>query len=136
MLTKRGADVNKLDGAGQTALFSAMASPEAVKALLAAGAKANITDNFGRTPLFAYCDPSSIGMVVDAGANVRAVDNDGETALHNAARLGDIGMVRAIAERNADLNRPNNKGQTPLKLAELGFRDDIIAYLKGRGAKD
>jgi ankyrin repeat protein len=48
------------------------------------------------------------------GADVRASKKDGDTALHTAAGLGLNSVVQLLADRGADLEARNNRGQTPL----------------------
>ena len=44
-------------------------------------------------------------------------------------------MVRALIELKADVNVKTKGGNTPLKAAQKGDQEDIIAILKEAGAK-
>jgi ankyrin repeat protein len=63
------------------------------------------------------------------------VNASGETALHIASAQGYESVVRALAERGANLNARNARGQTPLGalLARKG-RPNMIELLRRLGA--
>ena len=66
--------------------------PEAVKVLLAAGARVNARDGAGSTPLhYAYmADPQIVTALIDAGAEVNATDNRGYTPLDVAFSVQEL----------------------------------------------
>jgi len=109
LLVARGADVNAVssDGSFQkvkagtitlgsfTPLFMATprGSAELVNLLLDAGARVNVRDVRGMTPLLAavasdHADPIVIKALIDRGADVNAKDPSGETALDWARKSG------------------------------------------------
>ena len=56
----------------------------------------------------------AVSAALDLGSDVNAVNPAGDTALHIASAQGFDTVVRLLAERGADLNIRNAKGQTPL----------------------
>jgi hypothetical protein len=87
MLAKAGADVNAHDFMGQTPIFAAEYTPQAIKPLLAAGADLEARDNNGNTALirFAFMEPMVRELLAD-GADPTAVAKNGDTALKVAKR--------------------------------------------------
>jgi ankyrin repeat protein len=90
LLLDAGADVNSpAPKNGYTAILDGAACGfEVVDLLLKAGAKVNIKNSFGQTPLIiAACltkDPRVLGALLDAGADPKGKDNDGMRALDYA----------------------------------------------------
>ncbi len=75
--------------------------PEAVKALLAAGADVNAVDHFGYTPLLYaatidFGDSETATMLLQAGADPNLKDKKGKTAL---AQAREYPYIRAALEQ-------------------------------------
>ena len=106
-ITSPDIDVNAADPDGSTALLWAThnVDHELVRALLKAGAKANVTNHFGASPI-------------------------GE-----AAKLGDAELARALLEAGADPNSPNQDGQTVLMLASSVGAPKVAELLINKGAQ-
>ena len=87
MLIKAGADVNARGRIGQTPIFFATFTPEAVKPLLAARANLEARDAFGATALIrnAYSEPI-VRELLEDGANPAAADSSGNTPLKVAQK--------------------------------------------------
>ena len=69
------------------------------------------------------------------GSDLDAVNPSGETALHIASAQGYETVVRALAERGANLNARNARGQTPLgALLARKARPNMIELLRKLGA--
>ncbi|ORY29166.1 ankyrin repeat-containing domain protein [Naematelia encephala] len=61
---------------------------------------------------------------------INARDAYGNTPLHLAADRGHIAIALVLLEAGADRNLTDEDGQTPLQLAELTKRDDIVLLLQ------
>ena len=57
-------------------------------------------------------------MLLASGANPNAKGPDGNSLLHQAARAGNLEMIRALATAHVDFNQKNNDGFTALDVAE------------------
>ena len=99
MLISAGADVNKVDNEGYSALMIAagMGDVTVMERLLKAGANVNTSSQSGHTALnlmiggydryqIRHINPTanSIQLLLNAGADVNATGNEGKTALHSA----------------------------------------------------
>jgi uncharacterized protein len=71
-----------------------------------------------------YREPGSrkpeeaVAILLEAGANPNAKSSDGSTLLHQAARLGNLEMIRALAKAKVDFTQKNDDGFTALDVAE------------------
>ena len=86
-------------------------------------------------------------VVLDLGVDVNQADNRGNTALHDAVRTGFAPVVELLAAHGADLDAMNDRGQTPLTLAESSLpipgtnglratQPELAARLRELGAND
>ena len=71
-------------------------------------------------------DVAKIQEFLQAGENVNAKNELGNTALHYAAASGNSDMVKFLLENGADANIANDKGWTPLAIAEKKKFGDIV----------
>ncbi len=116
-------DVNLADKDGRTPLMFAARDGDlpAVQALLSKGAHINATDNNGWTPLMCAARQGQLttvqALLSAPGININVRTNTGATALHIAAFRGKDEIVKALIQKNADVNIANNNGQTPLMYA-------------------
>jgi ankyrin repeat protein len=76
----------------------------------------------------------AVEVALSHGADVNAVNNAGDTALHSAAPMGYNSVVQALAEKGADLNVKNKRGQTPLATLTRGRGPAAAAAGDGSGA--
>ena len=102
--------------AGRTAAYVAM---NGGRGPAMTGGPAYIRD--GAPP---YREPGSrkpeeaLAVLLEAGANPNAKSFDGTTLLHQAARLGNLEMIRALAKAKVDFSQKNDDGFTALDVAE------------------
>lgn len=84
-------------------------------------------------------------LLVKAGADVKEVDEKWGSVLNLAIRKGYLNLVKAIVEGGADINAESKeydekagqyiKGFTPLTVAAMTEKLDIVTYLLGAGSK-
>jgi hypothetical protein len=105
LLVARGADIQRVNGFGETALLHAAwrGQTEAVKWLLVRGAKVNR-------------------------------EGSEWSALHYAAFAGHGEATQLLLERGADINARSPNGSTPLMMAIHEGHDEMATYLIQRGA--
>jgi uncharacterized protein len=71
-----------------------------------------------------YREPGSrkpedaFALLLTSGANPNAKGTDGSTLLHQAARAGNLEMIKALAAAKVDFNQKNGDGFTALDVAE------------------
>jgi hypothetical protein len=71
-----------------------------------------------------YREPGSrkpeeaLAVLLASGANPNAKSPDGTTLLHQAARSGNLEMIKSLAAAKVDFNQKNNDGFTALDVAE------------------
>lgn len=75
-----------------------------------------------------------LGAYVDAGAPANLTDPAGNTLLMLAAYHGHAATVRMLAEKGADVDRLNERGQSPLAGAVFKADDTVIDTLVELGA--
>jgi len=100
----------------------------------------NIKDNEGFTPLLLAVDANSLQSVdalLKEGADpARVYGPMKRTVLHVAAERSSLEIVqRLCADTRTTIHRRDDKGNSPLELAEEAKRKDIVAYLVSKGAK-
>ena len=109
ILCQWGADVNLVDGAGQSAAHSAVScgSISMLITLLKYGINVNITDHKGKTALFLAVrkdDMDMFRLLLENKAEVNIADHKGKTALFLAVWKNRTDMLRLLLENNAKVN--------------------------------
>lgn len=79
-------------------------------------------------------DGTRLVAYVDAGAPADLTDPHGNTLLMLAAYHGHPDLVRELAVRGADVDRLNDRGQSPLAGAVFKGEAEVAAVLLGHGA--
>lgn len=120
-----------VDFTGQTAFVRAALSGDVavMRLLLAHGADASIATDGGTTALMAAAGVNwtvaqtfdegpealleAVKLCVEQGNDVNAVNAMGLQAVHGAANRGSNDIVRFLASRGAQLDRPDREGRTP-----------------------
>ncbi len=139
-LIAAGANLNKQDKHGNTALMKSKQNPTISNMLLDAGADINIRNNDGETALISLISGQSpvVIRLIDAGADVNALGNFNETVLGNAVHYaeGEIGLniVKRLIEAGADLNNHGRLQRAPLVSAALSGKIPIVKELVRAGA--
>lgn len=83
--------------------------------------------------------PRGIADLIDKGADVNMQASDGTTALITAIMQGNYQVVEYLLEHGADPNLANNRGWTPLKIANTYQKNhprDIVGVLVLYGAHE
>ena len=136
-----GADVNGAQGDGTTPLHWAVyrLDPELVQALLANGARPDVTNRYGSSPLTEAVKTANVELVemlLDAGADVEAPNEDGQTALMLSARAGALEVAELLVRYGAAVNaRETWRGQTALMWAADAQASDVVEFLIDNGAE-
>jgi ankyrin repeat protein len=117
--------------------FVPLSYEQTIHALLRHGARANVADAAGRTPLMlcAWC-----GMVKEVedlmkhGADFNAMDEAGMQALEYATWAHSLGVVQILVLCGASINHQDASGNHALLWAADGNRLDILYFLVLHGA--
>ena len=116
------------------------ANIDSVQALVSSGADVNfVTTDGDRTPLsnaIRQSRPEIAELLIDAGANVNWADSAGYTHLMDAARDGNLDMVRLLISHNADLEITVSPDfpDTVLWIATSSNEPEIVSELLRAGA--
>ncbi|MEP7363216.1 MAG: ankyrin repeat domain-containing protein [Acidobacteriota bacterium] len=110
-------------------------SPEAVKALLDAGASPNGRNTAEVTPLiYAGWNAAKVRMMLEKGGDAKAASKMGRTALHVAVVSVDgADAARMLLDKGADVNAADAQGDTPLTVASMND-SALVRLLIERGA--
>jgi len=109
---------------------------EIVKSLIALGAKIDLRNAEGKTPIYFAAYKSQIqtlSHLLSNGANPNDKDNVNNRPLHFASTTE---VAKILINHGAKINAKNKQGYTPLHVA-YAFRSsntDLIAYLQNNGA--
>ena len=109
LLINKGADVNKKNNEGETALMKVVAS-------------------FDKTNV------SSITLLIEHGADVNAVNNKDETALIVAAERGNTEMVKVLLEKGSTVSPKDKEGKSAWMYAAEGGNGAVMNLLEKAGA--
>ena len=123
LLISKGADVN-----ASSSLYYALGNGTLTKILIKAGAKVNVADAQGRTPLHYVSCPQSASLLIEAGANINAISSGQDTPLDAArARLREWKTyddeVHGVYRSKKDVER------------SVANQEEIIAILESHGAR-
>ncbi len=115
---------------------ASIGSPEITADLLVRGAKPDLPDEFGWTPLHEACNNGNeaiVAMFLQLPFNLDGVSRKGETALHLATRQGYERIVKQLLQAGANHEFRNRDGNTPMHVAALAGRVDLLQTLLDAG---
>jgi outer membrane lipoprotein-sorting protein len=101
-----------------------------IEPLLAHGADVNADDEWGSTALMNTERGDVGAILIAHGARLDIRDHAGQTPLTRAARCGLSGLVRVLLASGADANAREPNGATALSHAAAGRYTDIIEMLR------
>lgn len=136
---EKGAEMEHIDSHyGTTALIEAIswAHTQTAKLLISRGANLSTCcdDKYNRIfPLFCAVNWNEYDIaefLLMHKADVHQQTSCGASALHNAAFKNNIKMVKLLLQHGANPDLKDNKGKTPLDLAEEKGFDEIYNILK------
>ena len=110
--------------------FAALSEfPHLLEVLLEYGCSVDAKNEMDETPLHWACSAGnfiSVLVLVNCGASIFS-DHKGDTPLHWAIESGNIKIAKYLAPRyKALVNRANNNGVSPLRLAQLKNIDSEV----------
>jgi uncharacterized protein len=117
---------------GETALHIVVARRDAVwvNFLLAKGAKPNLADNRGTTPLMQAVQLRFIDgaqLLISGGAQVDRANEQGETPLIRAVQLRDLAMVRLLIANGANPDKADTlAGMSAREYAKRDSRSPAL----------
>ena len=120
LLLNAKADINIPSDKGYYPLHVAICvnNISVVSGLVKAGAKVNVVDKKGRTPIMTALWSRKLSKVYDMllghNADVNLSDNNGRTLLHDAVVIRDVAVVKRLVQKGADINALTSSGQSPL----------------------
>jgi ankyrin repeat protein len=135
-LLSKGADVNKTDEDGRTAIMYAAYNGHTglVNILLENKAFLDIKDVAGRTALMFAASgpfPETVKLLLDHQAEPNAVDFDEHfTALMFAASEGHLASVKILLDYKADPFMKDKDGDTALTFAQKNGHTEVAALLR------
>jgi ankyrin repeat protein len=131
-LVAHGADINARVMDGTTPLHTAAndGKLDVAEFLVAHGAKINAL-----CMAAVLAQPDVVTSLAAAGAKINLADKSGNTPLHYVSRKGDQKMVQLLVEHGADLNARNKKGETALTIAVQNKQTGIADFLRSHGAR-
>ena len=140
LLIAHGADVNALDWAQYTPLHQAAGSGKAHLARLMVEKGANIharCGGYGRTPLHDAADEGCLEIVellLVRGADVNARDKwRKDTPLHLAIYEGHAKVAKVLLMHGADVHSKNERGWTPMSMAEEPRHKGAFSFINRNG---
>lgn len=139
LLSQKGISVDAKGPRHRTALHCAafFGYGVLVDSLLKAGAKVEVADDDGVTPLQEASwggSVSSVRLLLAAGADPNSRDVEGNTCLHKAAFVGNYDAILRLVEAKAEIDATDAEGGTPLHNAIYNGHYDCVCLLLQLGA--
>jgi uncharacterized protein len=133
--------VNRRNHFGWTLLhLSAFGGNVATTELLlkkGAAIEARAASKFRNTPLQTALlsnQYATAKILLDHGADALVRQSKGFTPMHESAISGRIDILQLLLDHGAEINSVADNGQTPLAEAIRGKHEDVVAWMKTKGA--
>jgi len=134
-------DVNQRNHFGWTLLhMSAFGGNVATTELLikkGAAIEARAGSKFRNTPLQTALlsnQYATAKVLLEHGADALVRQSRGFTPMHEGALSGRIDIIQLLLDHGAEINSVADNGETPLASAIRGKHDDVVAWMKTKGA--
>lgn len=138
ILLTLGLSIDDRDNKKNTPLHDAVVDPSfPVTELIQYGAKVNVRNRSGQTPLFStLATEEIIQKLINAGAEIDIKDKDGKTAFSLAAEKQIYERCKVLIENGSDVNTKDKKGKAPLHclLEDSKICPKTLNYLLVNGA--
>lgn len=120
---------------GDYLIHLAAVNPKALKVLISSGAKVNVKNKMGRTPLFIALgtgNAESANILLKNGANKDTTDKGGKTPLHYAAAKLNFKAVNYLVSNGLKINARDKEGHTPLYRARQYLQQGYYGKENGK----
>jgi len=139
LLLEAGADPNKADMYGHTALFYALATENLplIESLLKKGADIHFDDKKGNTVILFAMQSKNMALLPlleKYGSNLRFLDEYGHSLLFSAVYWNNLEYIKYLQKKGLSINHLTNYGASPLSVAVLHGHVEIYRYLISQGA--
>ena len=134
-------DINSCDENGDSLLFRAAerGSLDHVKLFIARGAKLDLPNKLGNTPLWIACwkrYPCIINELLDSGADVNFVNLKGNPPMYSICQKGPKKIAEQLLARGADPNILNSNGDTLVLLCCRNGQSEVLQLLLNQADPD
>jgi ankyrin repeat protein len=138
LLLARGADPDGTTPKGQSLVLYTLNMPDALEALIEAGADLEVVNAEGLSPLLIIAGQGGgvkvAEILLKAGVDVNRLGPDGKTPLHGAVWGRNVEMVKLFLSHGAEVNVHGASGDTPLHYAIQYGAAEIVKGLLDAGA--
>ena len=144
VLLEQNTAIDLRDTEGKTALMYAVISTveELIESLIhlrLVGSSVTLAD-FMTPQMIARLKPQfesqkelCVNLLIENRADLRIRDNKGISVLTHAARIGNLNVVRNLAEHGASVHEKSSRGITPLYAAAINGHTTIVEFLLEQG---
>ena len=79
-------------------------------------------------------DIYALWYLIKKGCDVNARDEAGDTGIIIAAEIGSLHIIRLLRRYGGDINSANNMGDRAIDIAKYRRHEDVVAFLRLKGA--
>ena len=135
-LVTAGGDPNARDDSDRTVRDWARTHAAFADTRLLDSLGVGVPDNWNTVEFFATATAEDVMAALAAGARIEVQDDEGLTPLHLAAGYGPAESVQVLLDHRADIGARNTEGQTPLHLAAENDSAEVLQALVAAGGVD